>query len=153
MGCTLRPCCGGYVIEGHMSDCAIPSDERVFGRYSNLSYQGPAVDQPRRDHLIEAIETVIKRLSSARAAIRNDYNDRLGGGLTYVGIAGSRAALRDVEALAESFLPLFEEMRELVNYAIAERAPEIESLRDGMSKVACAVEELQTRRRPLESHA
>jgi hypothetical protein len=39
-GCTLFACCGGYVREGHMSDCRRASDLHVHGKHSRPSYTG-----------------------------------------------------------------------------------------------------------------
>lgn len=39
-GCTLLACCGGYVREGHMSDCTSPGTLLVYGRFSRPSLDG-----------------------------------------------------------------------------------------------------------------
>lgn len=41
-GCTLFDCCGGYVREGHMSDCESPDTAEVHGLLRRPYFTGPA---------------------------------------------------------------------------------------------------------------
>jgi hypothetical protein len=39
-GCTLFACCGGYVAEGHMSDCTSLGTAEVHGAFRRPRYTG-----------------------------------------------------------------------------------------------------------------
>jgi hypothetical protein len=39
-GCTLFACCGGYLTEGHMSDCKRATDATTHGIYRRPEYVG-----------------------------------------------------------------------------------------------------------------
>jgi hypothetical protein len=44
-GCTLLACCGGYITEGHMTDCLSRSNTlEVHGKTRNPRYTGPIGD-------------------------------------------------------------------------------------------------------------
>jgi len=41
-GCVLFVCCGGYVIEGHMTDCNKPKSDEIYGLFKKYTYTGPS---------------------------------------------------------------------------------------------------------------
>jgi hypothetical protein len=132
MGCTLYPCCGGYVAEGHMGDCARPSEDRAYGAISDLNYHGPTIDEPRRD--------------AARSHIRADRCSRSRGGTTYAGETGNQTAQRDILALTSALLPLFAQMREIADSVLTERVYLFEPLLDGIATITGAVAAIEVAR-------
>jgi len=116
MGCTLFVCCGGYVSEGHMSDCADHEPAREHGENSDLGFTGADVSVYRHQTLA-LVDSAIAKLTAFRSRLREA---RAEGHDAYT---SPTAALRDLRSAGEATRPMLTSFMETVHYATAKTHP------------------------------